>query len=257
MTFHLAHPLLISGRTVSERGGSIITMRKLAYVLPALVMLLATIPKANAAMDIWYQIGAGPVTMCGTGADAGPVNCGFSGGGVSVIDVASNSNSPGTAGLADEFGATLEISSSATTTLKIWIASQNFTLPTHGTYETGLSGTGILTNTSATATLQSCIDTANGTAHGALACGGGSLTTSGITLAGATTQASTVPMTGVGPLVTPYSLEQQITIGLTPGSDIDLSTSQSIVVPEPASILLFGSLLLLGATIRRRRASRS
>ena len=230
-------------------------MRKLAVLLGVLA-LVACAPMANATLTINYQIigvNASPV-VCGTGSDDGPVVCSFSGGGVNASIVSSTSNSPGVAGEAEQLGSTLELTSTATRTVDVWFTSQDFTQPLNGTYESSLSTTAPSANTVSTAALTGCIDTTNGTAP-ALGCAGGTLSNPSQTDTGSGSTSGTVT-TGVGPLHTPYSLEQMLTLTLHSGSDFNVITSQSIAVPEPGSMMLLGTLLIGITTLFRKRVAR-
>jgi hypothetical protein len=211
---------------------------------------------ANAALTINYQIvGVTGVTTCGVpGPDDGPVTCSFSGGGVNAAVVSSSSNSPGAAGVAEQFGSTLELTSTATRTVDVWFTSQDFNTPISGTYESSLSTTATAANSVSTAALTSCIDTTNGTAP-ALGCAGGTLSNAAQTDTGAGSTSNTVA-TGVGPLATPYSLEQELVLTLKAGSDFNVITSQSIAVPEPGSMMLLGIVLIGLTTLFRKRAAR-
>jgi hypothetical protein len=209
---------------------------------------------ANAALTINYEIGAGPVLNCGSGPDDGPVICTFTGGGVTVAVVTSTSNSPGTPSVAEQFGDTVEVTSTGTQTVKIWLTAQDFTSPKGSLYESSLSTTATAANSQSTAALTGCIDTTNGTAP-ALGCAGGSLTNAPETLMGSGALSNTVSA-GVGPLATPYSLQEQVTLTLRSGSDFNVITSQSIAVPEPGSMMLLGTVLIGITTLLRKRAAR-
>jgi hypothetical protein len=236
----------------------------------ALLAVVAFVPSANATMSIYYEIGAGPILLCATGPDSGPPNlggvgstdptgCVFSGSGVSVALVTSSSNSPGTPGLADQFGTTVEVQSSATTTVKIWLTAQDFSMPVikPTEYQNGLTLNGILSNTGETGTLHTCVDNTNGTAGPAsfLGCSGGSLSQT-LSNSGAATTSGTI--FGAANQVATYSLEQLLTLSLKAGNDFNVSTSQSLSVPEPAGIVLLGTALLGIATlVRRKKATRA
>jgi hypothetical protein len=246
-------------------------MRKTAYILPVLA-LLAYVPRANAALVINYQIDLNPITLCGTGADAGPVSCSFSAFGVSAAVVTATSNSPGTAGGANQLADTVQVTSTGSHTVMIWVTAQDFTAPTAAplTYVSNLGITAPGQNTTSMAGLHSCIDTTNGVAP-PIGCGGGSLTNVNQSLTGAGSMSNSVT-TPVGPIVPTgiippcpsgshcYSLEQAITLTLINGSNFNIITSQSVTptVPEPTSIVLLGSAILGAiAGIRKKAANRS
>src|ERR1035438_9415536 len=104
-------------------------MKHVAFFL-ALLAVVAFVPSANASLTINYQIGVGPVQNCGTGLDDGPVICSISEFGVSALVVTSTSNSPGTSGVAEQLGDTVDVTSTGAATLKIWFTAQDFQLPT-------------------------------------------------------------------------------------------------------------------------------
>ena len=222
--------------------------------LMGVAALLALVPAANASLVINYEFGAGPVLTCANGADDGPVICSFSGGGVNASIVSASSNSPGSLYNSEQFGSNLNVTSSANATVKIWFSAQDFALPVFGEYEGSLSTTSTSANTTSTAMLTNCIDTTNGIAP-SLGCAGGQIVNTTETLMGAGSKADTQFLNVPGPLTTPYSLEQQITLSLTPGSDFNVITSQSLTaVPEPAEGVLLATVLGALALLRKKFA---
>jgi hypothetical protein len=232
-------------------------MRKSTGVLVGLAFA-ACVQLANASLVINYSINGGSTMSCGSGTDDGPVTCSITGSGVSVSVVTATSNSPGTSGGAEQFADTVEATSTVNASVRIWVTAQDFTMPTTPpglTYESSLSGTSVLGNSSSTAGLKSCIDTTNGPAP-PLGCGGGTLTNTPETFTGAMSLSNTVFGT-VTSLSGTYALEQLITLSLTPSSDFNIDSSQSLsAVPEPASIVLLGTLLVGIATIFRKKLAR-
>lgn len=131
-------------------------------------LLASYVPTAKGALQISYEevspTPTGPA-ICGTGPDTGPVVCAATTPGVTINVLSASSNSPGTSALAQQFGSTLQITTTADVTLHVWFAAQNFVAPTtppNINYASSLS----LTSTTGTGTvgLESCVDGANGLA---------------------------------------------------------------------------------------------
>lgn len=228
--------------------------------LAVLTLAALSVPSAKGALQLSYQITGGVATVCGSGADTGPVTCSFTENGVAVDVFAGRSNSPGTPGLAQEFGTTLEIrnESGADRTLTLWIAAQNFTAPTTPpgiTFASSLSATQTLG--SSTSNLTSCVDTGNDLAPptDSFCSAGYSITNTPVSLTGTFSGANT-SSTFIGSLGSPYSLSQQITVVLAAGTNMNVNTSNILTpIPEPASVALFGSLLVAtGLALRKKRA---
>src|SRR5438105_4598097 len=106
-------------------------MNRLIGALAAVLVALSA-PLANAAIQISYSVNGGPPVVCGTNpVSSGPVVCAaVSAAPVTISLISASSNSPGTPALAQEFGSTLVIQSSAAATLDLYIASQDFVAPT-------------------------------------------------------------------------------------------------------------------------------
>lgn len=235
-------------------------MKKIRSVLGLLAVGVA--PLAHAALQISYQetspSAVGP-TVCGSGPSAGPVTCSATLPGITIDVLSASSNSPGTAVNAHQFGSTLEITTTSAVVVKVWFAAQDFTAPTAPPpvdYSSNLSLTSI--TGSGTVALMGCVDGANGLAPPTgTFCGApeASLTNTPLTFSGVTALANTVSTT-LTSLHGPYSLGEVLTLTLAAGSNINVITSQVLTpVPEPASIVLLGGVLLLGAgrLIRRNR----
>jgi hypothetical protein len=229
-------------------------MNRFAILAIGLALLICA-PMANAALTINYKIDSGLVMLCGSGADTGPVTCDISTGGVSATVVTATSNSPGTTAGSELLGDTVEVTSTGSHTLTIWFTAQDFTQPTGSLiFQSGLVTNSTLLNSSGSAGLQSCVDNTNGTAP-ALGCSGGSLTNTTQTLTGAGSASQT--LMGSANATSKYSLEQALSFTLHNGTDLNTTTTTSLVVPEPASITLFGGIALLVGGLVRRRAKRA
>ncbi len=234
-------------------------MRKFLGLMPVLA-LIAYAPGASAALDIYYSINGLPAVLCGSDPiSAGPVSCSIASATVNALVVTGTSNSPGLINGADQLADTVEVTSTANATLQIWVTAQDFTEPTAPpslTYESSLSTTSTLQpGLLSTVGLQSCVNTANAIASSTPLSCAASLTNPTESLLGNTSASNTVGSI-VGSLTTPYSLQQLITFSLVNGSNVNAVTSQSLTpVPEPASVILLGSLALGIATALRKRGA--
>lgn len=226
----------------------------------SVLAVLVCAPLANATLTINYQIGAGLVTTCAVGPDAGTI-CSVSEPGLTMTFIGSTSNAPGTPSVAQQFNSTnlISYSGSVPETVKIWFTAQGFMMPTGPglLYTSELAGTSTLGNTGEqTLSGQSCIDPTNGVAP-PMGCAGGQLNHADQMFLGAASNDETIT-TVVGSLGTPYALQQQITLSLNRQAELGFHSSESLTaVPEPGSIVLLGTLVAgLATFIRRRAASR-
>lgn len=239
---------------------------------------MAIAPMAHANYVIAYVINGAPSasTTCLNNGDSknltGTTACNVVTGGVTLGNLTGNSNSPGTAGLADEFSSSGELSngSASEITVNIWYAAQGFTMPVTGGSVTGInfasnsSGTsvGVASPSSSTVDLESCIDEVAAGGVGASFCASPAKTITNPMLqypAGLGGSVNNSVSATFSPLTATYTLEQEITIVLDPGDSVNYSMSQALTpVPEPLSVGLLGSVLLLtGGALQRKRKQRS
>ncbi len=139
-------------------------MKKLTGAIGAAFLLASCAPLMQGAIQISYSVDGGAQIVCGNNPNSdGPVTCSASGPGVTIPVLSASSNSPGTALLAEQFGAALLISSTAASTVDIWIAAQGFTAPTTPP-AIKYSSTISVTSTAGTGSvnLTSCVDGADG-----------------------------------------------------------------------------------------------
>jgi hypothetical protein len=73
-----------------------------------------------------------------------------------------------------------------------------------------------------------------------------------MTITGASSSSNTVTI-GISGLTSPYSLSDQITLMMSPGAAMHFHDSQILVVPEPSSLLLLGSVLLGVTSLVRKK----
>ena len=169
---------------------------------------------------------------------------------------------PGGPAESHEFGSTLQItnSSSSTVLVTLWLAAQNFTFPTVPPGTIAYDSEVALTSTTGTGTvaLMSCVDTTNSLAPPttAFCAAGPSLTNVPQSYSGAGSKQNTVA-SSITSLSAPFSLSQEITLSLGGNSSLNFSTSQVLTpIPEPASIALLGGVMLFitvrGNLVRRK-----
>jgi len=227
------------------------------------LLLACFAPLAHANFQISYQVGAGPIINCANSGTDTLASC-FAvptvidaTSGLQITQLTGTSNSPGTASQARQTGSVVDIINTNAVTLKIWLAAQDFTAPTTPPaidYKTSL--TIIPTTGIGSATLESCVDTSNGTAPPL----GSFCSSSAATLNNATSYAGTTSLASnnestISSLSGTYSLSQLLTLTLGAGSEVEVQTRQVLTpVPEPISIALLGAVFLLTSrSILRKR----
>jgi len=224
----------------------------------AVVLLAASAPLAHASLQIQYQVDGGAVVTCATGADSGPGSCSAVVGDLDITLIQGTSNAPGGPVNAKELGDTLEILTTNSHTLNIWITAQNFTFPvtppdiSFGSNLSTTSVTGI-----GTAGLTSCVDTSNSLPQPFCPVGP-SLTNTTLGYSGVSANSDSKTST-ITSLSAPFSLSEQISLSLGVNSDLNVITSTVLTqVPEPMSIVLLGgALLACGAFLRRKKCDQS
>jgi hypothetical protein len=233
-------------------------MKKFA-TFALLALLVAAAPSAYAALQISYVVDGLPAaaTICGT-SSCGSVSVDN----LSVLSIGLTSNSPGGPLDAEVFGATLQLKSTAGDDhiIDIWFAAQDFSFPTAPPAVDFISNNSLtFTSGSGSVQLTSCVDTSNGLTPptNSFCSAGTALTNNTLAYSGGGVAADSVH-TQIGSLGTPYSLSQHLTIDMKAGSTINLITSASLTpTPEPASIVLLGTMLLGVTALVRKKFKRA
>jgi hypothetical protein len=233
--------------------------------LIGMFLLVLCAPLAHADFVISYQLTGGAATQCADVSSASPDNDAICFG-AALTNLGSNvfaraligagSQDPG---LTEEISDSLRIDNegSKSETLTLWLADQDFTSPTGSgiQYVSSLSITSF--GGAGSVQLESCIDKSNGTAppSGTFCSSPAATLTSALEKYNFPLKASNSDseMSYISLTNTPYALSEKITLVLGAGSKVNLVTSQTLSVPEPASLILLGSTLLGASLMVRRR----
>lgn len=232
----------------------------------ALFIFCASLAHAN--FQISYSLNGGGAINCANSASNLSATC-FStstniGGGVSIFTLQGTSNSPGTASLGFQTGSLTQITTGAApATLDIWVAAQGFTSPSTPpaiSYESSL--TLIPTTGTGSVSLESCVDTSNGTAPplGTFCSAPAATLTNGPLAYNDAISAASNSFGTINTLTaTPYSLSQEIVLSLGANTVLQIQTRQLLTpTPEPAALALLGTTLLGAAfLLRRKKLSKS
>jgi hypothetical protein len=143
----------------------------------------------------------------------------------------------------------------STQTIKIDAATNDFTSP-HTPPNIIDSFTYTLNETIGATTAssyQACVDAANGLTAPTGTCG----SPTPLVVSGTVSNASSTGQIIITSLNPSFSLNQEITLTLTGGTSVTLTATQTLTsVPEPASIVLLGSILVGMATLFRKKVAR-
>jgi hypothetical protein len=236
------------------------SLRHRLLTIVALVGVLAlgvAVPARAGSLQIAASTSANPPAIPGdvvstTGSFSGTI------GGFAISMLATGSNSPGSPTIAELTGTTLSITNNnaATTTLYITLGATGFTGPTTPpsiTVHSHVGGTVVIPDPANALTYNSYINSDN-SQNGTSGMTPGAQTP-GIT-SGSFSNDKNLTITS---LTGTYSLTERFAITLSAGSQINFSSSTSLVasaIPEPSSLTLagLGVLGMIGYGLRRRNA---
>lgn len=239
---------------------------KMTGICLTIFAAVSCVPLAHADIQLSYSVNGNAPVVCDSVPSADPNNTAdcflnpttlpgsnvkvtlFSGEGIQA------------SGDTEQDGATLKIQNTGLTkqTLTFWIADNNFSTPTAPPeilYSSNLNGTS--TQGSGSVDLTSCVDTSNGLAPPtATFCSSPAATLVNTTFnfSGSSSDTNDTVSTFITTLGSPYTLSQVITLTLNAGASLNFNTSQVLTqVPEPGVIVLFGTVLVIIGSTRRKK----
>lgn len=233
-------------------------MKQLATFLSVLAMV-AVAPLARADFQISVN-GAAPCAG-GGGSPTGPFGEGGTcadfqtANGVNVIGLGTNGAQ--TTPNSEQFTSTTKLKNTtgSVQTITIDAATNDFTSPNApptitDAFTFSLSGANGVTS----ATFHACVDAANGLTAPTGTCGmTGPISTTGTLSSASGTGQIIIP--SLGPSA--FGLNEEIVLTLAAGTSVTVQGTQTLTnVPEPAAILLFGTMLLGVTSIVRRKAAK-
>jgi hypothetical protein len=232
-------------------------LNKLIYPL-AVTFVAAIAPLAHAGLEINYSIDGGPTVTCGPVSGSNPsVSCSnVSGPDFDITLLGAASNSPGGTPSQEE-SATVDLSNAATTTQSIVInvISTGFTSPTTPpalTLTSNIGGSVVTGSAANVLNFISCVDQTDSQTAGCPATDNAPTVSPNIT--SATSHYDGGSTSTITTLSSPYAIDEQISVTLGVGANMNFSASTTLAqVPEPMSIILLGSVVLLVSGLFRRK----
>ena len=225
---------------------------------------VALAPLAHASFELSYQVDGGVIHSCDltikdTFASCLATTTTLAPGTTGAVFTAL-SNSPGDVVAATQSGSLLRLQAPAHTVVNLWMAAQDFTMPTTppGVDTLSTSLTIIPTRGRGTAALENCVDESNGTAPpaGVFCSAPGLVVNDSVNFSGSTAVVDN-NSGKIASVSTPFSLSQEVTITFDTDAVIQIQTRQSLsAIAEPASVGLLGTLLVGIAAMFRKKAAR-
>lgn len=215
-------------------------------VCTAFVMIASS---ASASLSITLDDGSGPVVVMDNGVGDSNLafgiiesnNATFGFAGFTTLSIVAQSNSGAAAAISNLTTTTLDVNTSAIASLSLLIKDTMFTTPGSPGDLLGVTNglTGQSTIGSASASQVSRLD-------------GSSTPTASVSVTGVDLDldSTAANLLRIG---TPYTLETDVTFSFGAGTSSLFTSGTTAVIPEPATLAVWGGLIGIGALVARRR----